>query len=534
MTSRYNKWFRWRKPQSARAKVDDACARVSRSLRSAVICLSLEKEMSPSVDCTGKSAVVPTIYHSVAGAHNPPHLVRMNALANPSFRMQYHDDKSAQAYVERMCGEDVARAYDCLRPPAYRADLFRFCALHSEGGVYVDSDVVALVPFEQLYSRCSNVSIGIDIPQQKISGKQMKIVAGRKGSPIFKCMIDSIVANVHHRVHPSNPLMVSGPQLLHVCSERVAENISFSYIDSHDAAWPYTGLRSHTQLLAYEVPNVGRHWKHNRSDDYDDLFHKGKTYTEHCRIKPAAKTARIPKVLWGAWKDRASIPSKARNLRNAWTRHNPSWTSQIVVDADVRTLAITESTRKAFVTAPLGVMRADLMRYILMYQHGGMWLDLDVEHVLRIDAWLHPTAELAVGIESTKRSVTEDRGHMCQWFFAARPKHGVFDLAIRLATERILRLVGEGRHAVQRAMKDPNQVHFLTGPALFTDSVCKYFGVSPCVDMAYVSSKLPTSVQVLPENDVRFAKMKHHFASAHWPGYKSWVEEKRMLARIAV
>ena len=63
---------------------------------------------------------------------------------------------------------ELAEAYRCLTPPAYRADLFRFCALSAQGGVYVDGDLLLLVPLDQTYSPCSAMSVGHDYPQARL------------------------------------------------------------------------------------------------------------------------------------------------------------------------------------------------------------------------------------------------------------------------------------------------------------------------------------------------------------------------------
>ena len=80
--------------------------------------------------------------------------------ANASFRGL--DDARARGYVAKHCGVRAAHAYDCFVPPSYRADLFRFCALYAEGGIYLDSDLVPAVGLHQMYNRCENVTAGAD------------------------------------------------------------------------------------------------------------------------------------------------------------------------------------------------------------------------------------------------------------------------------------------------------------------------------------------------------------------------------------
>jgi mannosyltransferase OCH1-like enzyme len=67
---------------------------------------------------------------------------------------RHHNDASVLGYIQQKCGLEAASAYSRLAPPAYRADMFRFCALYADDGVYLDEDIFPVVPLEELYSTC--------------------------------------------------------------------------------------------------------------------------------------------------------------------------------------------------------------------------------------------------------------------------------------------------------------------------------------------------------------------------------------------
>merc|ERR1712241_24148 len=94
--------------------------------------------------------------------------------------------------------------YQCLAPPAYRADLFRFCILYMKGGLYLDSDLMPLVKLEELYDPCSVATVGHDWPQGRPQ-KQMKILAGQPGAPIFLCTMKTARVFQSHIVTPAMP-----------------------------------------------------------------------------------------------------------------------------------------------------------------------------------------------------------------------------------------------------------------------------------------------------------------------------------------
>lgn len=186
-------------------------------------------------NCKGKRAIVPRIFHSV-GSISQRYIESSISAANPSFRQNRHNDSSALTYIFKFCGPDAAEAYLCFEPPSYRADLFRFCALYSEGGVY-DEDIVPMHPLEDIISECSVATLGHDFPAGGRLAKQMKILAAAPGASIMKCAVESIVRNVRTRAYPGSPLEISGPLMLQQCYELHSEDVAITYIDSRGAIW---------------------------------------------------------------------------------------------------------------------------------------------------------------------------------------------------------------------------------------------------------------------------------------------------------
>ena len=266
------------------------CARVSVDLRDVSACRAYEKlPLVSHVNCSGRPRVVPRIYHSAAGTPEPPRAVRMNSGINPEYRVAYHNDSSAAAYVRAFCGHEAAQAYNCFAAPAYRADTFRFCALFAEGGLYMDTDIITLKPMDDLYLPCRNTTMGHDYPPYGYRAtKQMKILAGAPRGALFKCMLKRIIEGVRNRTVPENPLGLSGPIGLQACYEETPSDIALTYLDARRAAWPYTGMRTRDDLLAYERPNRKRHLQGTDNQDYSELQKLGSVgmYREACELGP--------------------------------------------------------------------------------------------------------------------------------------------------------------------------------------------------------------------------------------------------------
>ena len=190
----------------------------------------------------------------------------------------------------KFCGVEAARAYSCLRPPAYRADLFRFCALFGQGGVYLDEDIVPLHPLENIISGCSIATVGHDFPADGRLAKQMKILAAAPGAPIMKCAVETIVHNVRNRAYPGSPLELTGPLLLQHCYEKHPEQVAITHIDTRSALWPYSGMRAANTVLAYEYPDSPSHFclgycRSSRDHDYAVMYKKRGVYSDFCELQ---------------------------------------------------------------------------------------------------------------------------------------------------------------------------------------------------------------------------------------------------------
>src|SRR5262249_35083378 len=64
--------------------------------------------------------------------------------ANPEFEHIVFHDRTAAAYLNEKHGAGARRAFERMRDPVQRADLFRLAYLACEGGFYADVDTLCL------------------------------------------------------------------------------------------------------------------------------------------------------------------------------------------------------------------------------------------------------------------------------------------------------------------------------------------------------------------------------------------------------
>mmetsp|Transcript_11249 Transcript_11249/g.48007 ORF Transcript_11249/g.48007 Transcript_11249/m.48007 type:complete len:459 (-) Transcript_11249:5268-6644(-) len=238
-------------------------------------------------DCSRRKSIVPHVLHSIDRSKSS-HILSMVLAVNPTFKLNRHDDSTAFAYIGERCGTDAAKAFSCLIAPSFRADLFRFCALYHDGGIYLDSDIVPMKPLSQIVSMCSSATIGHDFPSDGTPAKQMKILAAAPKSKLMKCALDDIVRNVRNSERPKSPLGLTGPLMLQRCYEKHSDDVAISYIDTRNALWPFSGMRAGDEILAYEFPKSVKSFCRGTTctdqNDYASLYKTGNTFRSDCEL----------------------------------------------------------------------------------------------------------------------------------------------------------------------------------------------------------------------------------------------------------
>lgn len=100
----------------------------------------------------------------------------------------------------------------------------------------------------------------------------------------------------------------------------------------------------------------------------------------------------IPPILHQTWKDQA-VPAGFRRYVRSWKRLHPNWQFKLWSDADLEEFVQSHypGYRDLFHSYPLPIMRADLGRYLVLREFGGVYADLDVEAVASLEPLLDAT-----------------------------------------------------------------------------------------------------------------------------------------------
>jgi hypothetical protein len=106
---------------------------------------------SDCAPCVAGQHCMPRLVHVTYGSHVLKHHKLLAAALGSSYTFHYYNDTEAEQYMRTKCPRYVD-AYDCMLPGAYKSDIFRYCVLLNDGGMYLDNDLVLLISPDEIYN----------------------------------------------------------------------------------------------------------------------------------------------------------------------------------------------------------------------------------------------------------------------------------------------------------------------------------------------------------------------------------------------
>lgn len=273
---------------------------------------------------------------------------------------------------------------------------------------------------------------------------------------------------------------------------------------------------------------------------------------------PARVETGLPRIIWQTCPAKTLDVPKVRSDIDSWSRNHPAWAHYVHDDANIRALVarhMSPAYLAAFDAYPIGVMRADVWRYLVLYVYGGVYADVDAVCMRPVERWFERFWKMPWRAAAERRSSWPDLGYgrqtwattaivigledykhdsfFCQWTIASRPGHPVLRTVLDLVERRAL------RGPVDTSNK--HFVHHYTGPAVWTEAIATVLGLddpassssasiyraawadarvrqrAEDLGMALVHASFFQGVNVFHINGSVFAKDA---------GYVSWTEER--------
>ena len=180
----------------------------------------------------------------------------------------------------------------------------------------------------------------------------------------------------------------------------------------------------------------------------------------------------IPRVIHQTWRD-ADLPAPFARLAETWRRHHPEWQWRLWTDADNRAF-VTEhfpDMLALYDGYPHPIQRVDMVRYLILHTHGGLFVDLDFEALRPLDP--HLASGCVFGAEPAENCAAHGMAEIVSnAFMAARPGHPLL--------RAVIASLPAAFSAAQAHGLDRNRAILeATGPFHLTRCVNAYDGAEP-------------------------------------------------------
>lgn len=305
-----------------------------------------------------------------------------------------------------------------------------------------------------------------------------------------------------------------------------------------------------TDLLTVSIPKGGS----------NPVFKRGGV------IKHQASTSStgvpFPKKIWQTWKiDPLQFEERDSTTARTWLQKNPDYRYEVLTDANDMSYVeqhfgagglnrpdIVHMYREISAT----IIKADLLRYMIMYAEGGVYADIDVEALKPVSRFIpdhrydENDIDMVIGVEIDQPGFKDHpilgkkSQSFCQWTFMARPGLPVMLHLIENIMGWLEGLAKEQNVPVSEVALNFDQVISGTGPSAFTQAIIQQMNVDRAPGTPEVGwdvfhdldeSKIVSRVLVLDveafaagqghsgsgNHDARGALVKHHYHASNWP-----------------
>ncbi|KAF3811083.1 Initiation-specific alpha-1 6-mannosyltransferase [Colletotrichum gloeosporioides] len=270
-------------------------------------------------------------------------------------------------------------------------------------------------------------------------------------------------------------------------------------------------------------------------------------------------TRGFPKKIWQSWKV-APFSFEGEQILTArtWTDKNPGFRYEVLTDTNDMEYVEEHYGPEGFDRPDIvdmyrhvnaTIIKADLLRYMIMYAEGGVYADIDVEDLRPVSRWIperykEENLDLVIGVEIDqphfkdhpilgKKSMS-----FCQWTFMSRPHHPVMLKLVENIMAWLTDVAKTQGVSISEIQLDFDEVISGTGPSAFTKAVLEVMSSrsrqGPITwdtfhdidESKVVSGILVRDVESFAagqghsdsgNHNSRGALVKHHYHASNWP-----------------
>ncbi len=339
-----------------------------------------------------KSNIPYDVYQCWHTVHIPAGMrktINENVKANPEFNFHFYNDAACRKFLYKHFSSDVVKAYDALKPSAYKADLWRLCIIYKYGGIYMDAKFKIQNPTMFKNFIYNNESTFVkDRPYMAIYNA---LFYSKAGNETLKMGINEIIDNVNNNDYTMTPLSVTGPEMIgKYVYKYEPEAIKLSFDEEGEnkigtirdntthsiVVNTYSTYRNEQNLFGN--PHYGQLWHQKDIYNIAEGFQSIQTLEHHISHTQEPNGVQdIPFVIYQCW-NRYDVPDGLYQTIKNNASKNPEFDFYFYDDAACRAYIqdnFDNDVLNAFDGLKPGAFKADLWRLCIIYKRGGVYMD---------------------------------------------------------------------------------------------------------------------------------------------------------------
>lgn len=356
---------------------------------------------------------------------------------NPEYSYRFYTDTDCHEMILEHLGPRVANAYHSLIPGAFRADLWRYCVLYINGGVYLDLPMWCNQPLGEVIDEGVNLMVVRDTPSEPFY-LYNAMIASVAGHPALRRAIEICVIHIESRWYGNGHqcLDITGPGAFGSAvnqalgrNQRSPFQLGITELDKMriqvlDHQLGGRVVWNNSLVSETKYPDYGSDRALIAGHHYWEYYVKRQVYRVNLpRSVEAQKTApreqNIPRTIYQTF-DEVGVTPNIFRASTSWRQRNPSY-RYLFYDTNAR-LDFLQShfgdrVVKAYQKLIPSRYREDLWRYCLLYEWGGVYVGIDTSCVVDLSQIISQTDSCVVCVESGKTNYLNNA------LIACVPKH---------------------------------------------------------------------------------------------------------------
>lgn len=268
----------------------------------------------------------------------------------------------------------------------------------------------------------------------------------------------------------------------------------------------------------------------------------------------------FPRKIWQSWKvDPLDFEERDLICARSWVSKNPGYRYEVLTDSNDMQYVETHfgpngldrpNIVYVYQSLTAKIIKADLLRYLVMYIEGGLYVDIDVEALKPIDRFIPDTSrfheqdiDMIIGVEVDQPQFADHpilgpkSMSFCQWTFMCKPRLPVMLHLVENIVNWLYDLSEQQNVPISEISFNFDDVISGTGPSAFTQAILAEMSQREKKEVTWDyfhqmdESRLVGGVLVLTveafaagqghsdsgTHDSRNALVKHHYHASGWP-----------------